>query len=67
MSIFEFEGYHRFRSEAGDEYGSFEVMHFSDEGTWWWQACFPGCLPDGDLMGPFSTAEEAFDDARECS
>lgn len=30
---------------------------------WYWQACFPGCLPDGDLMGPFSTEQDAMDDA----
>jgi len=30
---------------------------------WYWQACFPGCLPDGDLMGPFSSESEAMEDA----
>lgn len=32
---------------------------------WYWQACFPGCLPDGDPMGPFATEAEALADARE--
>ena len=32
---------------------------------WYWRACFPGCLPDGDPMGPFSTEAEALADARE--
>lgn len=31
---------------------------------WFWQACFPGCLPDGPPMGPFDTRDEAIDDAR---
>ena len=31
---------------------------------WYWWACFPGCLPDGDPIGPFETAEEALKDAR---
>ena len=22
---------------------------------WYWQACFPGCLPEGDPIGPFPT------------
>jgi len=28
----------------------------------YWQACFPGCLPDGDPMGPFQTEVEAIED-----
>ena len=31
-------------------------------GFYWW-ACFPGCLPDGDPSGPFQTEQEAIDDA----
>ena len=31
---------------------------------WYWWSCFPGCLPDGDPIGPFSTEEEAIADAR---
>jgi len=30
---------------------------------WYWQACFPGCLPDGDPMGPFETEQDAMEDA----
>jgi hypothetical protein len=30
---------------------------------WYWQACFPGCLPDGDPMGPFKTESDAMADA----
>lgn len=26
---------------------------------WYWQSCFPGCLPDSDPFGPFATREEA--------
>ena len=38
---------------------------------WYWWACFPGCLPDGqvghpaDANGPFETATEAIADAQE--
>ena len=32
-------------------------------GFYWW-ACFPGCLPSSDPMGPFPTADEAVDDAQ---
>lgn len=31
---------------------------------WYWWSCFPGCLPDGDPMGPFATEAEALADAR---
>lgn len=32
---------------------------------WYWQACFPGCLPDSDPIGPFDTEALALADARE--
>jgi hypothetical protein len=35
------------------------------EGTgWFWQSCFPGCLPDSDPFGPFDTEAEAIADAQ---
>ncbi len=36
-------------------------------GGWYWQACFPGCLPDGPPMGPFASRADALRDARENS
>lgn len=30
---------------------------------WYWQACYPGCLPDGDPMGPFPTETACLEDA----
>jgi hypothetical protein len=53
-----------------------EIFHQPDDGAitpsgaamdagWYWWACFPGCLPDGDPIGPFDTAAEALADARE--
>lgn len=33
-------------------------------GGWFWQACFPGCLPDGDAVGPFDSYAEALADAQ---
>ncbi len=68
-----FYAYGRFTADDGSRYGSFEVFHSSDYGHdvegyspgWYWWACFPGCLPDGDPVGPFDTPEEAYADARE--
>lgn len=60
--------YHRFIDSEGQFYGSFEVL-FVDEcpdGSpgWYWRACWPGCLPDGDECGPFDSYEQAIMDAR---
>ena len=32
---------------------------------WYWWACFPGHLPEGDPHGPFASEAEALADARE--
>lgn len=65
--------YHAFLDEEGDEYGSFEVFHHEahsetdgmlTEPGWYWWACMPGCLPDGEPTGPFATEQEAINDAR---
>ena len=67
--------YHQFKDENGDEYGSFEVFgagrfagmesanNYPD--GWYWRACFPGCIPDGEANGPFDTEEEAIQDAQD--
>lgn len=31
---------------------------------YYWQSCFPGCLPDGDPIGPFDTRALAVADAQ---
>lgn len=33
-------------------------------GGWFWQACFPGCLPDSEPIGPFDTYADALADAQ---
>jgi hypothetical protein len=47
--------------------------YFPDDSTevflapgWFWWPCFPGCLPDGDPVGPFASEDEALRDAAEC-
>ena len=67
--------YHQFASET-EFYGSFEVFYVAWPGLtteddqycpsgkgWYWWACFPGCLPDGDPSGPFENEQEAIKDA----
>lgn len=43
-----------------DEYGDREFP----DGYYWW-SCQPGCLPDGDPVGPFDTWSDAVNDCRE--
>jgi len=66
-------GYHQFLTPEDETYGSFEVF-WCDEGTtfknpegetyggagWYWWACHPGCIPDGDPIGPFASSIEAY-------
>jgi hypothetical protein len=39
--------------------------HCDEHKGFYWQSCFPGCLPDGDPVGPFETKDEALADAHE--
>jgi hypothetical protein len=36
---------------------------FGGSAGWYWWACYPGCLPDGDAFGPFPTSYRAHHDA----
>lgn len=47
-------------SGPGDDEGTNDPAELAG---WYWQAGFPGCLPDGDPMGPFDTEQEAMADA----
>ena len=44
--------------DHGDEYTITEA-------GWYWWACFPGCLPDSEAIGPFATEAEAVAAAQE--
>ena len=37
----------------------------SIESGWYWWPCSPGCLPDGDSVGPFTKESDAIADATE--
>ena len=64
-------GFHQFTPTDGSEpFGSFEVFfHYPEHDTgrqsdgFYWQSCFPGCIPDSDAVGPFQTEAEAIADA----
>lgn len=40
------------------------TAEFAPEGWYYWRS-FPGCLPDGEPMGPYETEAEALAAARE--
>ena len=49
---------------AADEAGhAFYVADCAQFAGWYWWACQPGCLPDGEAQGPFDSVEAARDDA----
>ena len=61
--------FHQFQPADGSEpFGSFETFYLTKfececEPGYYWQSGFPGCLPDGDAVGPFDTEAEAIADA----
>ena len=61
--------YHQFQGTDG-LFGSFELFLNQGPDTgipdgWYWQPCFPGCLPDGELQGPFNTEAAAMQAAQD--
>ena len=54
--------------ECGGSYEVFEVLPTAEDGSfepgvgWYWWACWPGCLPDGEAVGPFPSEEAAMAD-----
>jgi hypothetical protein len=52
------------RHDDDDDEEACDSSHAANHVGWYWQSCFPGCLPDGEPNGPFATEEEALADAR---
>lgn len=50
---------------ASDPYALPDLEVWEDSDGWYYWFCFPGCLPDSEEYGPFSTREEALDDAQD--
>lgn len=47
-----------------DHFSGSEPANPEDFEGWYWQACYPGCLPDGDPMGPYATESECIEAAQ---
>ena len=43
----------------------FDLIDGYENPGWYWWACFPGYMPDGEPNGPFSTSTQAKDDAND--
>jgi hypothetical protein len=50
---------------ANQQRGGQHDYRDSQGAGWYWWACFPGCLPDGDASGPFANSRQALEDADE--
>ena len=57
-------------SDPGRGYATSEMAEPVDDPAelagWYWWACFPGCLPDGEPMGPFESEQAAIEAANQC-
>ena len=46
-----------------DDVAAFNCNGETVEPGWYWWPCFPGCVADGDAVGPFETERDAVIDA----
>ena len=57
------------REEDGHALPDVEVFYYEGDDEmpqgWYWQPCFPGCLPDGDMIGPFDSESAAIENMKE--
>ena len=47
----------------GDEPRNYDAEGDPVSPGWYWWACFPGCMPEGEPVGPFSSSIAAYVDA----
>ena len=54
-------------AEQGDDDMALDDWRDPEIPGWYWHACFPGCMPDGEPVGPFAYSQQAHEDADEWS
>jgi hypothetical protein len=54
VEVFQIPEDYQPESDDGSEY----------EAGWYYWACFPGCLPDSEPIGPFESEDEAIAEAQ---
>lgn len=57
-----YQGYHKLDDGTTIEVW-WHTQYEADEEGWYWWACQPGCLPDGDPVGPFTSSYAAYANA----
>ena len=67
--IYEYMTRHEFRlasmnSRIRDQMFDTMIEEQGIKGGWVYWYCFPGCMPDSDIFGPFATRAEAIEDMR---
>jgi len=60
FKVFWYEGHHE-----GEQDGEPYDEPYDYPPGWYWYACFPGCIPDGDPSGPYLSSALAFQHANE--
>ena len=68
--IYEYMKRHEFRlasmnSRTRDAMFDTMIEEQGIKGGWGYWYCFPGCMPDSDIFGPFATRAEAIEDMQE--
>jgi len=68
--VYEYMARHEFRlasmnSLVRDKMFDAMIEEQGITGGWVYWYCFPGCMPDSDVFGPFKTRDEAIEDMRE--
>lgn len=56
-----------FYAEEGELGGDEDLGEGQSPAGYYFQYCFPGCLPDGDASGPYATYGEALEQALEAA
>ena len=45
--------------------GRLDTAEDIEPSGWYWWACFTGCMPDSEKVGPFASSSQAYDNANE--
>ena len=67
LEIFWHDGGHMIEQDDDDDDMTLNEWRDAERAGWYWWACHPGCLPDGEPCGPFAMSRDALEDADEWS
>lgn len=64
FEVFWHDGGHMVEADEDDDM-PLDDWRDAEAAGWYWHACQPGCLPDGEASGPFASSRQAREDADE--